>query len=358
MNVQYSINKPAGNNGLSNHNGRSYKELVSKGSCSLSNDQLPIMKPLTTEGIKKKKKKKKYQSSKYDFVKVRIWLTDTNHYILSRFLISRFLTSTQIKSSHALSISLELKKRLVDQSQWDYSQSEMERVLFSLMDQYHYGEDYIQLYKMISHFHHERIPLLILISGTGCIGRSLIARRLSERLNLPGVLHMDVIYEMTICPKEPIWHRYYSQETTLVQDYQCEALELRRCITPEIQKCIEEGKSLILEGIHLNREIYETWLRERAKHAMIIPFLLYIEDVHEHETMIKEWMTHEKPTHDEDTTTFLRSYQHFQSIQNYLYEGNKHDDGFHVVHVCNSTQRETIQSMHTRILNEMTHYLG
>lgn len=43
----------------------------------------------------KGKKKAKSVTSKYDFVKVRVWLGET-HYVLSRFLISRMLTVTKI----------------------------------------------------------------------------------------------------------------------------------------------------------------------------------------------------------------------------------------------------------------------
>lgn len=75
-------------------------------------------------------------SSKYDFVKVRVWLGDNadHYYVLSRFLLSRMLTVTKIPNHVAIKIALELKKLLVDNSLLDVSQSDLEANLFKLME--------------------------------------------------------------------------------------------------------------------------------------------------------------------------------------------------------------------------------
>lgn len=45
-------------------------------------------------------------------------------------------------------------------------------------------------------FHHQRIPLVVLIAGTASTGKSTIATSLSERLNLSSVLKTDVVYDL------------------------------------------------------------------------------------------------------------------------------------------------------------------
>ncbi|KAL9249748.1 hypothetical protein AKJ16_DCAP17121 [Drosera capensis] len=57
-------------------------------------------------------------SSKYDFVKVKVWLGDNadHYYVLSRFLLSRMLTVTNIPNHVVIKIALELKKLLIDNS--------------------------------------------------------------------------------------------------------------------------------------------------------------------------------------------------------------------------------------------------
>ncbi|RDY02778.1 hypothetical protein CR513_13723, partial [Mucuna pruriens] len=38
-----------------------------------------------------------------------------------------------------------------------------------------YGEEYINRYKMMTSFHHQKVPLVILVCGTACVGNSTIA---------------------------------------------------------------------------------------------------------------------------------------------------------------------------------------
>lgn len=44
----------------------------------------------------------------------------------------------------------------------------------------------------LSHFrfHHQRVPLVVLVCGTACVGKSTIATQLAQRLNLPNVLQV------------------------------------------------------------------------------------------------------------------------------------------------------------------------
>ncbi|GKV17572.1 hypothetical protein SLEP1_g28056 [Rubroshorea leprosula] len=131
-------------------------------------------------------------ASKYDFVKVKVWLGDNadHYYVFSRFLLSRMLTVTKIPNHVAIKIALELKKLLVDNSLLDVSQSDLEANLFKLMERRGYGEEYINRYKMMTRFHHQRVPLVILVCGTACVGKSTIATQLAQRLNLPNVLQV------------------------------------------------------------------------------------------------------------------------------------------------------------------------
>jgi 2-phosphoglycerate kinase len=63
-------------------------------------------------------------------------------------------------------------------------------LLLQLMEKRGYGEDYINRYKMMTRFHHQRVPLVVLVCGTACTGKSTIATQLAGRLNLPNVLQV------------------------------------------------------------------------------------------------------------------------------------------------------------------------
>lgn len=46
------------------------------------------------------------------------------------------------------------------------------------------------LYSLWIRFHHQRLPLIILVCGTACVGKSTLATQLAQRLNLPNVLQV------------------------------------------------------------------------------------------------------------------------------------------------------------------------
>nr|KYP67926.1 2-phosphoglycerate kinase [Cajanus cajan] len=203
-------------------------------------------------------------SSKYDFVKVKVWLGDNadHYYVLSRFLLSRMLTVTKIPNHVAIKIALELKKLLIDNSLLDVSQSDLEANLFKLMERRGYGEEYINRYKMMTRFHHQRVPLVILVCGTACVGKSTIATLLAQRLNLPNVLQTDMVYELlrtsTDAPlaSTPVWARDFSSSEELITEFCRECRVVRKGLAGDLKKAMKDGKPIIIEGIHLDPSIY------------------------------------------------------------------------------------------------------
>lgn len=203
-------------------------------------------------------------SSKYDFVKVKVWLGDNadHYYVLSRFLLSRMLTVTKIPNHVAIKIALELKKLLIDNSLLDVSQSDLEANLFKLMERRGYGEEYINRYKMMTRFHHQRVPLVILVCGTACVGKSTIATQLAQRLNLPNVLQTDMVYELlrtaTDAPlaSSPVWARDFSSSEELITEFCRECRVVRKGLAGDLKKAMKDGKPIIIEGIHLDPSIY------------------------------------------------------------------------------------------------------
>jgi len=244
---------------------------------------------LETPTKPKNKKKYKYEviriqdgsyptpSSKYDFVKVKVWLED-HYYILSRFLVSRVLNVTQVDPAGSVRIALELKKRLVDQGIFEVSQAEMENQLFQILQSYGYGNEYIYRYRMSTKFHHQRVPLIILIMGTRCVGKSWLATQLAERLNLSTVLQTNLVYDLmyTIMkdlppsvgspypPASDIPLLYRDMDApTMIKEYRRECMMIRDGIDTDIEKCFEEGKAIIIEGYNLDPALFLEMIERR-----------------------------------------------------------------------------------------------
>ncbi|XWS36960.1 hypothetical protein CRYUN_Cryun19dG0002400 [Craigia yunnanensis] len=116
------------------------------------------------------------------------------------------------------------------------SQSDLEANLFKLMEWRGYGEEYINRYKMMTRFHHQRVPLVILVCGTACVGKSTIATQLAQRLNLPNVLKTDMVCELirtsTDAPlsSTPVWARDFGSSEELITKFCLECRIVRKGI--------------------------------------------------------------------------------------------------------------------------------
>ncbi|GJP47163.1 hypothetical protein CLOM_g6390 [Closterium sp. NIES-68] len=203
----------------------------------------------------------RHTSSKYDFVKVRVWLgeNDDHYYVLSRFLIARMLTVTRMPHVVATKVALELKKLLVDHGLLDVSQGDLERNLFALMRRRGYGDDYVGRYRMMTSFYQRRIPLVIFITGLPCTGKSSIASLLAQRLNLPNVLQTDVVYELLQGLPEsplhalPLWARAdLAGDEDVVAEFCRECKIIRKGLEGDLSKALREGKPVIIEGTHID----------------------------------------------------------------------------------------------------------
>lgn len=206
-------------------------------------------------------------ASKYDFVKVKVWLGEErcHYYVLSRFLVSRSLTVTKMPHLKAVKIALELKKFCVDNGMLDISQAQMEEVLLQIMQSRGFGDMYVRRYKMVTRFHLQRRPLVIFISGSACTGKSTLAQQLAARLNLPNVLQTDIIYQLLQASPAaplnpaPLWRRADLSTAEVLAEYHQECGVVRRGIDADLGKCVRDGKSFIIEGLHLDpgRYLYE-----------------------------------------------------------------------------------------------------
>ncbi|XP_015169156.1 uncharacterized protein [Solanum tuberosum] len=207
---------------------------------------------------------KRNDYSKYDFVKVKVWLGDNvdHYYVLSRFLLTRMLTVTKIPNHVSVKIALDLKKLLVDNSLLDVSQADLEANLFKLMKRRGFGDEYIKRYKMMTRFHHQRVPLVILVCGTACVGKSTIATQLAQRLNLPNVLQTEMVYELlrtsTDAPltSSPVWTRDFSSPEELMTEFCRECRIIWKGLAGDLRKATKDGKPIIIEGIHLDPRIF------------------------------------------------------------------------------------------------------
>lgn len=134
--------------------------------------------------------------SKYDSVKIRVWLSEGRSYVLSRFVVAQALARTRIPHADAVRTSLAVKKALVDAGRLNVSQEDLDAEVVRGMALQGFGEEHARRYTLCSRLFRSGRPLLVLVAGPGCAGSSALSRGLASRLNLTHVVQIEMLLEL------------------------------------------------------------------------------------------------------------------------------------------------------------------
>jgi 2-phosphoglycerate kinase len=260
----------------------------------------------------------------------------------------------------------------------------MENYLFRIMRVYNYGDAFIRRYQMMNRFYSLRAPLLILVSGPPVCGKSTLVTQLADRVNVANVLQTAIVTavmaDFRSGPKRP---PFWAAQENRRELFKAECQAARKGVHTDIIKCLREGKSLIIEGYHIDPTLYFQALEEvphrkfkiiwpddpafsmdisakeeleaiDATGAVVVPFLLTISEK-DHAYIVENWlMSTLNPSVREELNrlgTFQQQLQHalrsFQEVQRYLLD---FDDLFTVLPINIQHIEETINTMHNVIL--------
>ncbi len=322
-----------------------------------------------------KEKKKKVRISKYDIVKVKIHL-DQHFVVFSRYLLANILCVIKISNKDAQKISSDLKKILVENNLLEIENAEFQKYVFEIMKKYNYDELYINRYKMMNQLYRKRFPLIILIAGTVSIGKSTIATKLSERMNISNVLQTAVISDIMGFIDEKYQSKPFylsddknDNDSALIKRFENECKIIRKGANFDMQKAFKEGKALIIEGHHIlpndyikksssgminittpeaeNETNREKMIREEMnkidQKGIVIPFLLTASEK-DHMYLLRN--THHEGYKDEKELKVL--YKKFKCIQDYLLTQS---DNFVNVDFDLDNSTKCLEFMHDYILN-------
>ncbi|EEY65586.1 uncharacterized protein PITG_03085 [Phytophthora infestans T30-4] len=299
----------------------------------------------------------KRNQSKYDFVKVRVWVED-HVYVLSRYLLCRALVSAKINSRDAVQISLDLKRVRTLVRRLKRGSEQFEDFLYKTMLVFGYGEPQISCYRMMSSFHRNRVPLLIMLAGTACIGKSTLATKLADRLNLSSVLQTDLIFEL-MCnfsgqEKTSYIATRFQSTDGLVAEYQKECEVVRKGVKSDIDKCLKDGKSLIIEGFHIDPRLYQKTIAlekdsKTSCSGIVVPFLLTLDEEDHHNFMTNS----PDPRYRGDQNAI--GFRNLQDVQNYLVSHNQEKDmlPFTEIRINLHSFHDTLDHLHDVVLKRI-----
>ena len=208
---------------------------------------------------------------------------------------------------------------MVDKDLLIISQESLEAELFSLLHQYQYGASVISLYKQLHELNLHKVPMIILLTGPPGIEKAHIAALLADRLNLSSIIKTEIVLEILSCLRTPLLDDDKSATSTTttieaspvpavldlnvsVHDWQ--RLFLRECqdtlqgMRADISKHIQEGKSFIIEGIHITPDVLKCIQNTlQGKQAIVASYRLTLDNPPLHREKLNEQLLKLYPSH-------------------------------------------------------------
>ena len=72
----------------------------------------------------------------------------------------------------------------------------MENELFEVLKSHGYDEKFVKRYKMITTFYQKRLPFIVIVAGTECMGKSTLVTQLGERSNISNIVQTSIVHKV------------------------------------------------------------------------------------------------------------------------------------------------------------------
>lgn len=119
----------------------------------------------------------------------------------------------------------------------------------------------IARFKLVNRFKQSRHPLVIFMCGLPSDTKTRIAQELSHSLHVPNVLRTDDIEDIlqfhpsvNMKKHTSILDTSLATASSVIQEYKNECLIISKAIRQDVLKAFKDGKSIIIEGFHLDPE--------------------------------------------------------------------------------------------------------
>jgi 2-phosphoglycerate kinase len=185
-------------------------------------------------------------------------------------------------------------------------------------------------------------PLVVLIGGTTGVGKSTLATMLAGRLGITRVIATDVIRQVlraffTHEAMPSIHHSAF--EAGGVEGYLEQAEHVGTGIAASVERAANEGKPVVVEGVHVVPGTLDDSLRARC---VVAEAMLVVEDEEFHRGLF----THRRGTRPAER--YLASFEEIRELQRHLTD-RANREGVAVIH--NQNVDETLGTLMSLVLD-------
>ncbi|MFX0200440.1 MAG: 2-phosphoglycerate kinase [Candidatus Hodarchaeota archaeon] len=212
----------------------------------------------------------------------------------SKGILAQSLTSIGLKGYESYFVGQIVEKTLLDRNIPKITKAELVTLTYNVLLN-HFPEEVAANYLLVRQFREQKTPLVIMIGGATAVGKSTVASNLAFRFGIRHVFGTDIVREamrsvitpdlipelhassFTAWKHLPLWPTLTNERVSL--GFEEQARHVIAGIEGIVERALQEGISLIVEGVHVCPHLISKRLLEKPN--VIAVFLkLSEEDAH------------------------------------------------------------------------------
>jgi 2-phosphoglycerate kinase len=246
----------------------------------------------------------------------------------SKGLMASAIMATGLAPARAFAVAEVVEERLEESGQQSITREELNDLTLEVL-RAEVGDRYAQSFAKWQMVQRLDIPLVILLGGATGVGKSTIATMLANRLGITRVIPTDAVREvmrsMFTAELFPTLHTSSFDAASLVRNplprsadpvvigFREQTSAVSVGIDALIQRAIDEGTDLILEGAHLVPGFLD-YARFKGK-AVVVPLVVTVDEPSVHRS---HFMQRAREARNRPSERYLELFDNIRKMQRYV----------------------------------------
>ncbi len=199
----------------------------------------------------------------------------------SKGLLAQSLSASGLVPERAFVLAREVERRLILRGDREIDVDGLDEVCLEVLRAGE-GESAVRRYQGWRRLDRLDRPLVVLLGGTTGVGKSTLATMLAGRLGITRVIATDVIRQVLrafFTPEAMPSVHHSAFDAGGIEGYTDQAEHVGTAVDAIVERAAQEGKPVIVEGVHLMPGPARPGLRERC---VLVQALLVVEDAQLH----------------------------------------------------------------------------
>jgi 2-phosphoglycerate kinase len=231
----------------------------------------------------------------------------------SKGLMAQSLQASGLTPERSFELAREIERRLALRGDRQVGVDGLDALCLEVL-RAEEGESAVRRYKGWRRLDRLERPLVVLIGGTTGVGKSTLATMLAARLGITRVIATDVIRQVLRAffthEAMPTVHAS-AFEAGGLDGYHDQALHVATGIAAIVERAANEGKPVVVEGVHVVPGALDPLLRERC---VLTEAMLVVRD----EELHRGHFSHRPGTRPAER--YLEAFEEIRALQDHLVE--------------------------------------